>query len=81
MIPHGVRGNKRGWYQVQKTKMKFRELLSQFKSDKEFMYELGLKRRTFYRYKSIVRQEDRIIWQKIMHKGEFRRNNDQIGKT
>jgi DNA invertase Pin-like site-specific DNA recombinase len=72
MIPHGVRGNKRGWYQVQKTKMRFRELLSQFKSDKEIMYELGLKRRTFYRYKSLIRQEDRILWQKMRNKIEFR---------
>jgi DNA invertase Pin-like site-specific DNA recombinase len=65
MIPHGVRGNKRSWYQVQKTKMRFRELLSQFKSDKEIMDELGLKRRTFYRYKSIIIQEDAILWQKM----------------
>jgi DNA invertase Pin-like site-specific DNA recombinase len=72
MIPYGVRGNKRGWYQVQKTKMRFRELLSQFKSDKEIMSELGLKRRTFYRYKSIIKQEDRIIWRKIIEERESR---------
>jgi DNA invertase Pin-like site-specific DNA recombinase len=65
MIPHGVRSNKRSWYQVQKTKWRFRELLSQFKSDKEIMDELGLKRRTFYRYKSIIIQEDAILWQKM----------------
>jgi DNA invertase Pin-like site-specific DNA recombinase len=67
MIPPGVRGDKRGWHQVQITKMRFRELLCQFKSDKEIMNELGLRRRTFYRYKSIIIQEDAKLWQKIMH--------------
>jgi|GEM_PF-1948061 len=66
MIPPGVRGDKRDWYHVGKTKMKFRELLAEFKSDKEIMQELGLKRRTFFRYKSIIIKEDRIIWRKIM---------------
>jgi DNA invertase Pin-like site-specific DNA recombinase len=72
MIPPGVRGNKRDWYHVRKTEMKFRELLAEFKSNKEIMDELGLKRRTFFRYKSIIRQEDRIIWRKIMEEREFR---------
>jgi DNA invertase Pin-like site-specific DNA recombinase len=72
MIPQGVRGDKRGKYQVELMKLRFRELLSQLKSNKEIMKELALKKRTFYRYKTIIIQEDRILWQKIMHNGEFR---------
>jgi ACT domain-containing protein len=67
MIPAGVRGNKKDCFQVRMTKMKFRELLAQFKSNKEIMQELGLKRRTFYRYKSIIMEEDRILWRKMMN--------------
>jgi ACT domain-containing protein len=66
MIPQGIRGDKRGWHEVQIMKMRFRELLCQFKSDKEIMKELGLKRRTFYRYKSIIYKEDKEIWSKVM---------------
>jgi DNA invertase Pin-like site-specific DNA recombinase len=71
MIPQEVRGDKRGKFQVELMKMRFRNLLDQFKSNKEIMQESGLKKRTFYRYKSIIIQEDRIIWLK-MRTGEFR---------
>lgn len=71
MIPQGVRGDKRGKYQVELMKMKFRQLLAQFKSNKEIMNELGLKRRTFYRYKSIIIEEDRILWRKMMNTEKF----------
>jgi DNA invertase Pin-like site-specific DNA recombinase len=65
MIPSGVGGDKRGKYQVQVMKMRFRNLLAQFKANKEIMEELGLRKRTFYRYKSIIIQEDIILWQKM----------------
>ena len=68
MIPQGVRGDKRGWYQVRLIKIRFRKLLADFKSNKEIMHELGLKRRTFYRYKSIIIEEDRILWRKMMNR-------------
>lgn len=65
MIPQGVRGDKKGWHQVQATKVKFRELLTQFKSNNEIMTELGLKKTTFYRYKSIIMEEDRVLWMRM----------------
>jgi DNA invertase Pin-like site-specific DNA recombinase len=57
-------GDKRGNFQMQLRKNKVRNLLDCFKSDKEIMLELGIKRRTYYRYKSSLIREDRIRWQK-----------------
>jgi len=67
MIPSGVRGNKRGWHQVRRIKVRFRELFADFRSNKEIMTELGLKKRTFYRYKLIIIEEDRILWRKMVN--------------
>ena len=69
MIPPGVRGNKRGWNQVELIKFRFRKLLFQFKTNKEIMLELGLKKRTFYRYKSLIIKEDTILWRDVMRRG------------
>ena len=71
MIPSGVRGDKRGWHEVRAIKVRFRELLAEFKSNKEIMIELGLKKRTFYRYKSIIVKEDRILWRRMMNGERF----------
>lgn len=71
MIPKGVRGNKRGKYQVELMKIKFRLLLSEFKTNKEIMEEMGLKKRTFYRYKAIIIREERIIMKKMMTNSGF----------
>jgi len=60
------RGDKRDKYQVEITKRKFRDLLEHYWTDKQIMNELGLKRRTFYRYKSIILEEERLIWQRFM---------------
>ena len=59
-------GDKRGNYQMQLRKHKVRNLLECSKSDKEIMDELGIKRRTYYRYKSSIIREERILWQKMM---------------
>ena len=69
MIPPGVRGDKRGWHQVELIKFRFRKLLFQFKTNKEIMLELGLKKRTFYRYKAIIIREDTILWKEMMRRG------------
>lgn len=69
MIPPGVRGDKRGWHQVELIKFRFRKLLFQFKSNKEIMRELGLTKRTFYRYKSIIIKEDTILWREMTRRG------------
>jgi hypothetical protein len=68
LIPKGVRGNKRGKYQVRLMKIKFRLLLSEFKTNKEIMEEMGLKKRTFYRYKALIIREERIILERMMTK-------------
>jgi len=51
--------------------MRFRNLSDQFKPNYEMMDGLRLMKRTFYRYKSIIVLEDRLIWQRIMARREF----------
>jgi hypothetical protein len=68
LIPKGVRGNKRGKYQIELMKIKIRLLLSEFKTNKEIMEDMGLKKGTFYRYKAIIIREDRIILKRIYDK-------------
>jgi len=60
------RGDKRDKYQVEITKRKFIDLLYHSYTDKQIMNELGLKRRTYYRYKSIILEEERLLWKRIM---------------
>jgi hypothetical protein len=71
MFLKGVRGDYVGKYQVEIMKMRFRKLSGQFKPNYEIMDGLRLTKRTFYRYKSIIVLEDRLIWQKIMARREF----------
>jgi hypothetical protein len=59
-------GDKRGKYQLWVTKRKFIDLLYHSYTDKQIMNELGLKRRTYYRYKSIILEEERLLWKRIM---------------
>jgi hypothetical protein len=65
MIQKGVRGNKRGRYQVKLMKIKIRLLLSEFKTNREIMDETGLKKRTFYRYKALIKEE-RLMFKRMM---------------
>lgn len=60
-----------GNYQVEIMKMRFRNLSDQFKPNYEMMDGFRLMKRTFYRYKSIIVLEDKLIWQKIMARREF----------
>lgn len=60
-----------GNYQVEIMKIRFRNLSDQFKPNYEMMDGFRLMKRTFYRYKSIIVLEDKLIWQKIMARREF----------